>query len=60
MGAAVPAVVTLRVQVDVMRDSTSHNLWPFEVVIAVFVGGVAALAGTLLGTLALRLSRLRG
>jgi len=51
MGSAVPAVVMMRVIVDVFRDSTSHNLWPFELVIAVVVGGVAALAGTLLGSL---------
>jgi hypothetical protein len=55
MGSAVPAVVMARVVVDGFRDSTSHNLWPFEVVIAVFVGGLAALAGTLLGSLMLLL-----
>ncbi len=59
MGSAVPAVIVVRVVVDGLRDSTSHNLWPFEVVIAVFVGGVAALAGTLVGSLVLRLSRRR-
>lgn len=58
MGSAVPAVVMARVIVDVFRDSTSHNLWPFELVIAVFVGGLAALGGTLLGSLMLLLSRL--
>jgi hypothetical protein len=57
MGSAVPAVVMVRVVVDGLRDSTSHNLWPVEVVIAVFVGGVAALAGTLLGSAVLRLWR---
>ena len=57
MGSAIPAVVIVRVVVDGLRDSTSHNLWPFEVAIAVVVGGVAALAGTLLGTLLLLLWR---
>jgi hypothetical protein len=57
MGSIVPAVVMARVVVDGLRDSTSHNLWPFEVAIAVFVGGVASLAGTLLGSLALLLRR---
>ena len=57
MGSAVPAVVMVRVVVDGLRDSTSHNLWPFEVVIAVSVGGMAALAGTLLGSLVLLLRR---
>lgn len=59
MGSVVPAVIMVRVVVDGLRDSTSHNLWPFEVVIAVFVGGVAALAGTLVGSVVLRLSRRR-
>ena len=35
MAAAVPAAlmgfVVLRIVVDVARDPTSHNLWPFEV-----------------------------
>ena len=57
MGSVVPAVVMARVVVDGLRDSTSHNLWPFEVVIAVSVGGMAALVGTLLGSLVLLLSR---
>lgn len=59
MGSAVPAVVLLRVLVDALRDPTSHNLWPVELVIATFVGGMAALAGTLLGNVVLRLSRTR-
>lgn len=57
MGTVTPAVVMARVMVDCSRDPTSHNLWPFEVFIAVFVGGVAALAGSLLGTLILLLFR---
>lgn len=40
-----------RVAVETSRDPTSHNLWPFEVVIA---GGMG-LAGGLLGVLAARL-----
>jgi hypothetical protein len=52
MGSVFPAVVMVRVAVEVSRDPTSHNLWPFEVVIAMFVGGVAALPGTMLGSLA--------
>ena len=38
MGSTVPAVVIARVVVDGLRDPTSHNLFRFEVVIAVFVG----------------------
>jgi hypothetical protein len=55
MGSSVPAVVIVRVLVDGLRDSTSHNLWPFEVVIAAFVGGAAAFVGALLGSVVLRL-----
>jgi len=47
MGSAFPVAVMVRVAVEVSLDPTSHNLWPFEVVITSFVGGAAALAGTL-------------
>lgn len=57
IGSAVPAVVIVRVVVDGLRDSTSHNLWPFEVVIAAIVGGAAALTGALLGSVVLGVSR---
>ena len=57
MGSVIPAVVMVRVMVDCSRDPTSHNLWPFEVFIAVIVGGAAALAGSVLGTLILLLLR---
>ena len=50
-GAGAPAAVLARVIVDVSRDGTSHNLWPFEVVIAAAVGGICALAGALVGSL---------
>src|SRR5688572_18357240 len=33
VGLAVPAAVMARVVVDAFRDPTSHNLWPFEMVI---------------------------
>ena len=55
MGSSVPAVVIVRVLVDGLRDSTSHNLWPFEVVIAAFVGVAAAFVGALLGSVVLHL-----
>lgn len=51
MGATVPAAVCLRVVWDVAADPTSHNLWPFEVVIASFVGFPCALAGALVGSM---------
>ncbi len=53
MATVIPSVVMVRVMVDCSRDPTSHNLWPFELIIAVFVGGAAALAGSALGTLLL-------
>ena len=51
-GMAMPAAVVARVVFDGVRDPTSHNLWPFEVVIAAVVGFAAALAGALIGVLA--------
>lgn len=50
-GAAVPAAVVLRVIVETVADPTSHNLWPFEVVIASVLGLVAAGAGVLVARL---------
>ncbi|MEO8031625.1 MAG: hypothetical protein ABJC74_16265 [Gemmatimonadota bacterium] len=37
--------VVLRVSVETSRDPTSHNLWPFEVVIAGLIGLAAAAIG---------------
>jgi hypothetical protein len=57
VGAALlPAVVFARVMFDVMQDPTSHNLWPFEIAIAIGVGLPAALVGAALGWLLLRAS----
>jgi hypothetical protein len=53
VGAAVPAAVFARVIVEGMKDPTSHNLWPFEVVIALVVGLGASVIGTLLGSVLL-------
>jgi hypothetical protein len=58
LAAAVPAAimlfVVLRIVVDVARDPTSHNLWPFEIFMAgAFCGVVViviALVRRLLGT----------
>ncbi len=57
MGAAVPTVVMMRVVIDGVRDATSHNLWPLEVIIAIFVGGAVALMGALAGSVMLWLLR---
>jgi peptidoglycan/LPS O-acetylase OafA/YrhL len=50
-GLAVPAAAMARIVVEVMHDKTSHNLWPFEVVMALGIGIPVALAGALLGRL---------
>jgi hypothetical protein len=53
-GLAVPAAVLARVVVEVTRDPTSHNLWPFEIVFAAGLGVAAAFVGALLGRLLAR------
>jgi drug/metabolite transporter (DMT)-like permease len=49
-----------RVAVETTTDPTSHNLWPFEVVIAGGIGLVGALLGVLLVRGVERVRRLRG
>jgi hypothetical protein len=51
VGSAVPAAVLARVLVEGLHDPTSHNLWPFELVIAAAYGFPPALAGAALGVL---------
>ena len=48
-GAGVPVAVICKVAWDVVRDPTSHNLWPFEVAIALAVGAVPAILGAVAG-----------
>ena len=57
IGAAVPAAILVRVSVDTAKDPTSHNLWPFEVLIATMVGVLCSLIGALTGSLLARLWR---
>lgn len=57
IGAAVPGAVFARVVFDGLRDPTSHNLWPFEILIALVVGLAVTLLGTLLGSVFRRLFR---
>jgi hypothetical protein len=52
MGAVMPTAVLLRVQVEVAKDPTSHNLWPLEIMIAGVLGLICALVGTVVGRLA--------
>jgi hypothetical protein len=53
--AVLPAVAFVRVVLDVVADPTSHNLWPFELVIAGGVGLLPAAIGAALAAVALRL-----
>jgi hypothetical protein len=49
VGSTVPAAVFLRVVWDTTRNPTSHNLWPFEVIIALMVGLCCSLSGAVAG-----------
>jgi len=53
-GGAIPAAVVARIFVEVIQRPTSHNLWPFEVVIALLLALVCAGAGALIGWLIAR------
>jgi hypothetical protein len=57
VGMAFPAVVFVRVAVETTADPTSHNLWPFEIAIAILVGLSAVLAGMGLGAFVRVLTR---
>ena len=56
-GAAVPCAVMTRVVIDTLRDPTSHNLWPLELIIAVAVGLLASSGGALVGSITALISR---
>jgi hypothetical protein len=60
VGAAVPAPILARIAVDTVKDPTSHNLWPFELIIAAVLGVICSSAGTLVGSAPLLLSRHHG
>lgn len=51
LGATVPAVVMARVVVDTAQDPTSHNLWPFEIILSGFVGVSVSTIGALIGSI---------
>lgn len=57
VGAAVPAPILMRIAVDTVKDPTSHNLWPFEFIIAAVLGVICSSAGTLVGSVPLLPSR---
>lgn len=54
-GSAVPGAVMARVVYDTAIDPTSHNLWPFEIVLASGPGVVAGVLGALVGGVLVRL-----
>jgi len=60
VGAAVPAPILARIAVDTVKDPTSHNLWPFELIITAVLGVICSSAGTLVGSVPLLLSRRHG
>jgi hypothetical protein len=57
LGWALAAAVIARVVVEGIRDPSSHNLWPFEVAIALLLGFACSVTGAAIGGL---IARLRG
>jgi hypothetical protein len=53
-GSSVPAAVAMRVLVEVLANPKTHNLWPFELVMAAAVAFPCAVLGAGLGSLAAR------
>lgn len=49
MGLIPAAADMSRVIVECTRDPTSHNLWPFEIAIALVLGFICSTAGALMG-----------
>lgn len=49
IGAAIPTVVLIRIVIDLLANPKTHNLWPFEIIIAtlsgLIVGVIAAAVG---------------
>lgn len=58
---AMVAVVCVRISIDTATDPTTHNLLPFEIAIAAFVGFAEGLIGALAGAgISLAMRRLGG
>lgn len=55
LGWSLAAAVIARVIVEGIHDPSSHNLWPFEVVIALLLGFACSMTGAAIGTLIARL-----
>lgn len=48
---SVVAAVFARTLIEGIQDSTSHNLWPFEIIIATLVGLTFSASGAIAGSL---------
>ncbi|MCZ7556191.1 MAG: hypothetical protein M5R41_07310 [Bacteroidia bacterium] len=59
IGSALPFLVLLRVIVEAIMDPTSHNLWPFELIIAALLGLLTAGVGAVAGWFVVRLRERR-
>ena len=57
VGASTPTVVLLRVVADVAGNPTTHNLWPFELVIASLLSGACSAVGGAMGLLVAKFIR---
>jgi len=55
MGSTLAVAVLGRVLVEGIRDPSSHNLWPFEVAIALVLGFACSLVGAAVGSLVVKL-----
>jgi hypothetical protein len=51
IGSVFPAVVFVRVVLDGMEDPTNHNLWPFEVVMAIGIAMLVTFPSAAIGAL---------
>ena len=60
VGCRLPAAVFARVFVDGIQDPTSHNLWPFEVILALILGMAAAWPAALVGAVVRHYGRVLG
>jgi len=56
VGIAFPAIIMTRVALDCLQDPTNHNLWPFELAIAFFLGMVTAFPAAAIGGLLRRMT----
>ena len=55
MALCLPTAVLAGIAVDMTRDPASHQLWPFELVVAVILGAFAVAPGAFAGQFSQRL-----